>query len=76
MKQPHNIFLFFNRENDYFPVLSHGINYSGLIESIFKLSANGHKIIKSKDSSIDIDLNDEIWGERRNLPTSEMYLHE
>ena len=59
----HNIVLFFNRDNDYFPVLSHGISYAGLIESIFKLSPSGKRIIKgkNKDDLLDIDLNDLTW---------------
>jgi hypothetical protein len=71
LKQPHNIVLFFNREQDYFPTLHHCITYAGLIESLYRISANGHKIIKGKDS-MEIDLNDEMWVDRRNLPTSEM----
>lgn len=76
LKQPHNIVLFFNRELDYFPVLSHGISYSGLIESLYKLTPNGQKIIKKEGAGLDIDLNDDIWIERRNLPISEMELSE
>lgn len=48
LKQPHNIVFFYNREADYFPVLHHGITYSGLIESIFKLSPSCRKIIRGK----------------------------
>lgn len=57
LKQPHNIVLFFNREQDCFPALHHDITYAGLIESLFKLSPNGHQIIKTKDNT-KIDLND------------------
>jgi hypothetical protein len=76
LKQPHNIVLFFNRELDYFPVLSHGITYAGLIESLYKLTPSGHRIIKSNDAYMDIDLNDDIWTEKRNLTVSEMELSE
>lgn len=61
LKQPHNIVLFFNREQDYFPALHHSITYAGLIESIYRLSPTGHKIIKNKESLIEIDLNDDMW---------------
>jgi len=47
-KQPHNIIFFYNRESDYFPVLHHGITYSGLIESIYRLSSNSQKIVGVK----------------------------
>jgi hypothetical protein len=67
--------LFFNRELDYFPVLCHGISYSGLIESLYKLSGNGQRIVKG-EKGVEIDLNDDIWVERRNLPISEMELSE
>ena len=61
-RQPHNIVFFYNRESDYFPVLHHGITYSGLIESIYRLSSNSQKIIRGKDQkSFEIDLNDDIW---------------
>lgn len=39
------------------------------------MSANGHKVLKGKES-MEVDLSDEMWVERRNLPTSEMQLQE
>ena len=74
-QQPHNIVFFYNRESDYFPVLHHGITYAGLIESIYKLSPGGQRIVRGKDyPAIDVDLSDDIWTERRNLPVSELAL--
>lgn len=75
-KQPHNLVFFYNREADYFPVLHHAITYAGLIESIYRLSANGQKILRPNLTPIDLDLNDDIWTERRNLPISELALSE
>ncbi len=49
LKEPHNIVLFFNREQDYFPALHHSITYAGLIETIYGLSPTGHKMLKDKD---------------------------
>lgn len=57
-------------------MLSHGITYAGLIESLYKLTPSGHRIIKSNDAYMDIDLNDDIWTEKRNLTVSEMELSE
>ena len=76
-KQPHNIVFFFNRDSDLFPVLHHAITYAGLIESIHRFSANSQKIIRGNNqSAIEIDLNDDIWTDRRNLPISELSLSE
>ena len=76
-KQPHSIVFFYNRESDYFPVLHHNITYAGLIESIYRLSENGQKIIRGKGKdAVEIDLNDDIWTERRNSPISELSLSE
>jgi hypothetical protein len=68
----------FNRDQDLFPVLHHGISYAGLLEGLYRMAPNGHKILKGKDGkeAIEVDLSDDMWVERRNLPTSEMQLQE
>ncbi len=47
-RQPYNLVLLFNRELDLFPVLHHGITYAGLLECIYRLSGNGHRILGMK----------------------------
>lgn len=50
--------LIFNRENDMFPVISHGITYASLMEDIWKFNRFGNKLL---DKESQIDLNDYIW---------------
>lgn len=44
------------------------------MESIYKISSNGRRIQRPKEQPIEIDLNDDIWTDRRNLATSELLL--
>jgi hypothetical protein len=69
------IFYIFNREVDYFPVLAHGITYASLLENIYKINKIGNKVTKnSKESNIELSLQDEIWVEKKNYLISEMKL--
>ena len=69
--------LFFNREQDYFPVLHHGVSYAGLLESIHKITPTGNRVLnEKKETVLDIELTDDIWLDKRNLPISEMQLSE
>lgn len=57
-KPTYTLVFLFNRDMDYFPVLSHGITYGSLIENIYQFTPTGHKIIKSSENQQEIDLND------------------
>ena len=56
----------FNRENDNFPLLAHGITYGSLLENMYRISKLGNRVHyegkKSKEEeSGELSLQDDIW---------------
>lgn len=47
----YGLIYFFTRDNDQFPVLSHGITYASLLENIFEVSELGNKVKTSNNIS-------------------------
>jgi hypothetical protein len=72
-RYPYAILYLYNRENDYFPLLSHGITYASLLENLYEVSNLGNKITKpSEKVAYDLSVTDHIWLSKKNMLISEM----